>query len=188
MKRREKEILLYQSKHFFTKILLDIRGATAVEFAMIGPVFFALIFSALDLGLLQTKIALLETAATKVSRSIYTGAASSGTITKEGIKIEVCDSMSFIVSDCINNLSVELTTISDFHSIPTSNAKCIDSDNPIKPAVQYNPGKANDIVYLRLCLTTNVYVPGMGLGLSFPKTDSGKFQIISSLAFSNEPF
>lgn len=171
-----------------TRLISDTRGVTAVEFAIIGPVFFTLMFSALELGFVLTKEMLLDNAASDVSREIYTGAASNGVVTQDDLVAQICETVSLIDSGCVDNLTIELTTISAFQSIPNSAATCVDSDEPINPKANFNPGAATSIVYMRICLTTNIYTPGLGLGLKLPKTDNGKLQLTSALAFANEPF
>lgn len=179
---------LLRGKRSVRNLLKDNQGVTAVEFALIGPIFFSLMFSSLELGFVLAKEALLDSAASEISRTIYTGSVTSGVVTQDQLKDAVCEKISIIYSDCKDNLSIELTTITDFTSLPDTDAICHDSDEPIKPAVTFNPGASNNIVFMRICLTTNVYTPGMGLGLSFPKTSTGKLQLVSALAFSNEPF
>jgi len=180
--------LLKRSKRLITRLLKNNKGVTAVEFALVGPVFLAMLLSAVELGLLLTKVALLDNAANSISRSVYTGAVTDGSVMKEDLEETVCDTIKFLDAGCADNLAIELTTISDFTAIPDTEAVCIDSDDPIMPVVSFNPGADNDIVYMRICLTTNVYVPGIGLGLNFSKTETGKLQLVSTLAFSNEPF
>lgn len=172
----------------FGKAVRDSSGATAVEFALIGPVFIALIFSAIEMGLLLTKKALLENAASSISRDIYTGAAAGGGLTQAELQETVCDTLSLLDSTCEDNLAIELTPIANFQAIPTSEVPCIDSGASINPVVGFNPGAGNSIVYMRICLSTNVYTPGIGLGLELPRTPTGKFEVVSALAFANEPF
>jgi len=166
----------------------DESGTTAIEFAIIAPVFLASIFSAIELGLLLTKSALLENAASTISRSIYTGAVSKGELTKDDLADTVCDSILLLDSSCRENISIELTPIASFQAIPATDAQCIDSDNSINPVVDFVPGAANSIVYMRICLTTNIYTPGIGLGRTLSNTETGKFQLVTALAFANEPF
>ncbi len=166
----------------------DDSGATAVEFGILGPIFFVMIFSAIELGFVLTKVALLESAANEVAKQVYIGAAASGSVTKQDLEEQVCETMELVDSNCDGNLAIELTPIATYSSIPAADAKCVDKGDPIKPTVDFIPGAGNNIVYMRICLTTNILTPGLGFGLSLPKTDNGKLQIISALAFSNEPF
>lgn len=164
------------------------KGATAVEFALIAPVFFSLVFSALELGFLTAKATLLDLAASETSKAIYIGSVNSGSVSVDDLKDQICDRVSILDSDCINNITVELTPIADFDALPTTDVVCRDSDVVIQPVVTFTPGTSNETVFMRICLTTNVYFPGIGFGLNMNKTETGKTQIVSSIAFANEPF
>ena len=179
---------LYPFKFWARKLWKNNEGATAVEYALIAPVFFALLFSVFELGTLSTKTVLLDLAAAKTSKNIYIGSVSSGSLTKEDLEKSICDTISLIDTNCRGNLTVELTKITDFNSVPATDAKCVDADVPIKPTVAFNPGVDDEIIYMRICLTTKVLMPGIGFGLSMLKTDTGKTQLVTSLAFKNEPF
>ncbi|WP_040616603.1 TadE/TadG family type IV pilus assembly protein [Roseibium sp. TrichSKD4] len=48
----------------------DARGFSAIEFAILGPVFFALLFLAFEVGLLYTRMVLLDDTLTKTSKLI----------------------------------------------------------------------------------------------------------------------
>ncbi len=164
-------------------------GVAAVEFALVGPIFLALVFSLFETGLLYTKIALTDNAVADVSRSIYVGAAQSdGSVTSDTLKEDICDSI-FIVQDCLNNITIEVTTISDFNSIPTGGEICQDSfDSGPPPATTYSPGASSQISFVRVCVTTKIITPFLGLGLKLTKNANNRFEIISTLAFVNEPF
>lgn len=177
-----------KSGNMFARFRKDQSGVTAIEFAMLLPIFLVMIFSMIEMGAILTKRALLDSAASEVSRSIYTGAAANGEVDKEELETEICRLISIIDDDCEDNLVLEVTEITDFTAIPTSDAVCHESDEAIKPAVSFESGSAKTIMYMRICLSTPVFVPTMGLGLNMTKTDSGNFQIVSALAFANEPF
>jgi len=179
---------LRRSRLLCAKLARDTRGITAVEFAILAPLFFSLLLSSIELGFVMSKKAMLESAAAEVSRSIYTGAASEGLVTQEELQDWVCERIDLIYNHCEDNLSIELTVIDSFTDIPDSDAVCVDSDEDINPTVSFNPGTTNEIMYMRICLTTSIFTPGMGVGLALPKTENGKVQLVSALAFSNEPF
>ena len=180
--------ILKKLKKSLKRLHRNNEGATAVEYAIIGPIFFALLFAAVELGLILTKTSLLEMSASDISKTIYIGAAANGDVSKEDLEKEVCDLVGIVDPNCLDNLAIELTEVPSFLAIPQSDAKCIDKDEPINPTVSFDPGSADSIVYMRICLTTGIFTPGLGFGLALPKTDNGKIQIVSSLAFANEPF
>lgn len=164
-------------------------GATAVEFALIAPVFFALIFSLFETGWLFTKIALADNAVEQVGRDIYTGAAlADATITQDSLKQEICDNV-VIINDCMENIALEVRTISSFSDIPVGGETCRDSaSGTIQPAATYSPGSSSEISFVRVCITTEILTPFIGVGLALPKNGNDRFEIVSNLAFANEPF
>jgi len=159
-------------------------GATAVEFAIIAPVFFAMIFSLLELGLVFLRIASLDNALSASARLVYTGQ------TPSQIQLEdaICDRVLFM-SNCRENITVEVSVVSDFLAPPGNDIACRDSESTsFSPAVRYDTVGSAQIAFMRVCLSTSLIAPGMGLGLSLPKTDTDKYQIVSSTAFLSESF
>lgn len=161
-------------------------GATAVEFAMVGPLFFALIFSMLETGIMISRVSLLDNAMANAAKLVYTGQAPE----QEDIQEEICGK-AFMFNNCEENVHVELTVIDDDWNAPDTDAECRDSeveDEELQPATRYSTGNTSEIIFMRVCVTTDIVTPGIGVGLSLPKTDTGRFQIVSSMTFMNEPF
>lgn len=69
------------------RFLADRRGATAVEFAFVGPVFLALLCAIIEVGLTFWANQILETALTDASRQLYTGTFQAGHAT--GTKAQI---------------------------------------------------------------------------------------------------
>ncbi|MEM1192150.1 MAG: TadE/TadG family type IV pilus assembly protein [Pseudomonadota bacterium] len=164
-------------------------GIAAVEFALVAPLFFALIFSLFETGWLMIKTALVDNAVAEVARTIYTGAAiSDGTVSQDSLKAKIC-SQTVVLNDCLNNLTLEVTTITSLASIPQAGEVCRDSNDTVpQPAATYAPGSASEISFVRVCIATEVFTPLLGVGMALPKNSHGRFEIVSSLAFVNEPF
>lgn len=162
-------------------------GAAALEFAFVAPIFFTLAFSIIEGAWQFTRIALIENAASTVSRMIYTGQVSSGSISQSDLEKLVCNEVEAVV-DCDGDVSIEVTRIAKFTDIPSSNAVCKDKDDSSPSSPGYDWTSGDDIVYVRICVTVDVLTPGLGLGLMLPKTSSDKYQVITSLVFRNEPF
>jgi len=173
-------------------LLRDKSGVTAVEFALLAPVFFAMLASLFEVGLLLTRMAMVDHAVNVVSKQVYTGEVSkgvaAGTITQSDLEAAVCDVTSTVIPNCQSEITVELTEITSLSSLPSDDAACKDATLELNPSVTFNPGVGNSIVFMRVCLTVDLLTPGIGFGLKLPQTDTGRFELISSAAFLNEPF
>ncbi len=163
------------------------KGAAAVEFALVSPLFFAFIFSLFEAGLLFTRIALVEDATRTASRQIYTGAVQTGGITQDQLKQVICDNTFGFVS-CGDSITLEVQPINNFASLPTNAAVCDESGDELTPIVQYTPGAPSQTVFVRVCVTVPVITPGLGLGLALNKTANDNYAIVTSFAFESEPF
>lgn len=170
------------------KIRTDDNGVTALEFAILGPVYFALLFGILEIGYTFLKINMLNNAVSIVSKDIYTGAAAEGTVTYEDIEQSICDNIYFVGSNCTSNLQIEVTEVTSLTALPTTGAECEDTDVALNPSVDYNPGHSKSIIFLRACFMTDVLMPGLAFGLHLNKTSNDKYAIIGTTAFVNEPF
>ena len=172
------------------RLACDRTGAMqSLEFAMVGPIFIGLLLSLFEMGILMAKIAMLDHAVAGASKFVYIGAAQGGAISQADIGTFICEK-SVLFRDCEENITVELKPIADFSSSPDEDAECIDSndDDALAPVVDYQTGAGSEVMFMRVCITTDVVTPGMGLGLFLKTPDTDRAQIISSTAFMNEPF
>lgn len=182
--RTNRPVQLIRSIRWFQTCSL---GATAVELALVGPVFLWLVFGMIETGWLFAKLSLIDRAVANASRFVYTGAQlNNAAVTRESIEQFICDE-AVIIADCTENVALELTVISNFSTPPTSAAPCREKDVDIAPTTTFNPGARQDIMFMRVCVTTDLFMPFLGFGLALDKTESGNFQFTSSTTFSNEP-
>ncbi len=159
-------------------------GATTVEFALVAPVFFLILFSMIETGVVLTRISTLDDAVSASARLIYTGQAPS----RAALEAEICDRAAAF-ANCEQNINIELTPVSDFGFTPPTDPECRDAgDATFAPATSFITGAGSEIIFMRVCVTTDILTPGLGFGLALPKTDNGRLQVISTFAFMNEPF
>ena len=184
-------LLARLSKHI-KSLRAEVSGVAAIEFSILAPVFLALLFGGFEIGLLFTRIVMLDDATTKLSKLVYIGEVAdgvfSGSFTSADFENLICDRVSLMFPNCADNLTIEMTPINSFQNIPKTDAVCHDKDVELKPAVSFNPGGGSTIVFMRACMTIDLITPGIGLGLALTKTENGRFQVISTATFMNEPF
>ena len=63
----------------------------------------------------------------------------------------------------------------------------MDRDEPIQPAVTFNPGAANELMLVRVCIVQDALFPGIGIGEQLVMDSSGGYPITAVSSFVNEP-
>src|SRR5262244_777473 len=66
------------------------RGSAAVEFALVAPVFFALLFAIIEVALMFFATQVLETVTQESARYLLTGQAQGASMTQAQFKTYVC--------------------------------------------------------------------------------------------------
>jgi len=156
------------------------RGATAVEFALVGVPFLMLIFAIVELGLVFLVSTTLETAVSDVGRTIRTGQVQTGSGTAATFKTAVCNKLSWLGSKCQDALQIDVQTYADYAATRTESGK---SDVPT--SMRWDPGQPGSIVLVRAYYTWPLITPLLNTGL---QSANGKRIIYAATAFSNEPY
>lgn len=169
---------------FLRRFLRNRKGATAIEFTLIGPIFLAMLFSMIEVAWLMARMTMVNHAVQVAAKEIYTGK----NVSREDLGAVICDH-ALLIPNCSTNVNVEAIQMTAFTDIPDTTAECRDSGDPnFNPVSNYSTGSGGQIVFLRVCMAIELVTPGLGFGASLPTLDNGKFAIVSSTAFLNEPF
>jgi Flp pilus assembly protein TadG len=163
------------------------RASAAVEFALVAPVFFALLFAIIETGIIFFASQVLETATEDSARTIRTGqaqAAAYATISDFKANV-VCPQIGMgVLFDCANGISVDVQSYPSFANV-TINSQ-IDSNRNFIPATQYSPGNPGDVVVVRLFYQWPLFVTGLGYNIA--NLAGSKRLLVATAAFRNEPF
>ncbi len=160
------------------------RGAAAVEFALIGPVFLALIFAILETALVFFANQYLETAVNDASRLIRTGQAHKNGFSSTQFKNEICGRLVAFFSDCQTKLKLDVRTSATFTGADT--AKPVDGSGNYNGPQAYDHGTATQIVVVRAYYEWPLIATGFGMDLS--DVGNSKRLLAAVTAFRNEPF
>lgn len=160
-------------------------GATAIEFAILAPIFIAVLFSTFEIGWLVTKSTLLDRALDLTIRQIRVGATTAPN-SQAAMAASICDRL-YIISDCKKSLTVEMTKITQATDFPSNGATCVDRGGSFSPTVSFTAGSRAEIMYVRACLVSDALTPLLGIAFHFVKDSKGGYSIVSSSAFMNEP-
>jgi Flp pilus assembly protein TadG len=163
-------------------------GAVAVEFALVAAPFFALIVAILDLALLFTGQAALETATEKAARLVLTGQAQGTTtgatpLTQAQFQSQLC---TYLPTFTCSGVMVDLQTVTSYSSANTSAPTLTyDSHGQVTNTWQYAAGGPGTIQVLRVMYQWPVF-PGP-LNLNFANLSNGYYLMMATAVFRNEP-
>lgn len=160
-------------------------GATAVEFGLIGPLFLGLCLTIFDLGGMVLQSTLLDRALDKAVRVVRVNGGVT-TISQTQFRDSVCGGMLMYSSGCASHLTVEMTVIKTTSNFPATSATCVSKTAPA-PTVGYATGARSDMIFVRTCLSVAPLMPLVGNGLGLPRNASGRFDLVASSGFMNEP-
>src|ERR1700709_1456725 len=89
------------------------RGSAAVEFALVAPVFFALLFAIIETAIVFFAGQVLETVTQDSARMIMTGQAQTGGYSQGQFKTFVCGKIS-VLFDCANGIYIDVQSYPGF--------------------------------------------------------------------------
>ena len=150
-------------------------GSAVVEFALVAPIFFGLLFAIIELAMVFYASQVLETVTQDSARQIMTGQAQ--------FKNLVCSKV-VAMFDCVNGISIDVKSYSAFASINI--ATPIDASKNFVPPNNYLPGGPGDVVVVRLFYQWPLFVTGLGFNLS--NLSGSKRLLTATAAFQNEPY
>jgi Flp pilus assembly protein TadG len=161
----------------------DRKGSAAIEFALVAPVFFALLFAIIETGIMFLAGQVLETVTQESARIILTGQAQTASYSAAQFASYVCSEVPALFN--CNDISIDVESYPAFSSVNLANP--IDgSGNFNSGSLQYNPGGPGDIVVVRLFYQWPLFVTGLGWN---PSNLSGnKRLLVGTAAFKNEPY
>lgn len=170
-------------------------GSAAVEFALVAPVFFALLFAIIETGMVFFANQVLETVTQDSARVIQTGQAmtpggisttQTGPLTEAQFQQQVVCPDVPVLFNC-NNISIDVESYPPTQAWPASFSNQIDSNgNFIANNLQYNTGGPCDVVIVRLFYQWPLFVTGLGYNIS--NLAGNKRLLWGSAAFRNEPY
>ena len=162
------------------RLVTDVAGAAALEFAFLAPIVLALTFGGLQVGTIyfaQTELARVTNAA---SRNVMLGGATNQTAAQ--FQTSLCANLAVIFS--CPSLMVSLTPQPSYSSIGTTPPTLTyDSNGNVTNSFPYDPGTYGDIMVLQV-----MYLLPVISGPLFKfSTSNGQVLLVSTLVFKNEP-
>lgn len=158
-------------------------GSAVVEFALVAPMFFALLFAIIETALMFFASQVLETVTQDSARQIMTGQAQNAAMTQAQFKTLVCSKV-VALFDCANGITIDVQSYTAFNNVNVANP--IDAGKNFTNPSNYNPGSAGDIVVVRVFYQWPILVTRLGYDIS--NLANSKRLLTATAAFQNEPF
>lgn len=161
-------------------------GATAVEFAIIAPIFFTLLIGMAEIGSLHLVQSGLNIAVVDTARLIRTGEAQRTNLDRAAIAQRVCDRViAMLPANCEERIRVDVDSWPDFAGADLEPPLNEEGEVDVNQ-LNYAPGEAGAVVLVRVYYEWPVITPMMSQFLSNMPGD--RRLIVSSALFRNEPF
>ena len=168
-------------------IASDERGSTVVEFALVAPMFFFMMFVIAQNALIFIAEQVLDNAVFEATRLIRTGQAQTGEFDAAAFRTEVCNRASVFIDCTGDRFYLDVRSAETFEEFAgLSLPEPLDDDDEMKDDDQYDAGGPSSIVIVRAYYvwpTADIFN-----GYSFSNAGTGKRLIGSFAAFRNEPF
>lgn len=165
-------------------LLRNEHGSAAVEFAIIAPVFFFLMFVIAETALIFIAEQVMDNAVFESARLIRTGQVQNGGMTQAQFKTDICGRMSVFVNCTSSNFYLDVKSYASFASLTIT--RPVKTDETFEDPSTFDFGEESEIVVVRAYYqwpTNNI------LGsLSLKNMANGKRLIGAFAAFRNEPF
>ncbi len=167
------------------RVRRDLRGATAVEFAIVAPILIATILGTLQIAVIYLAQAELENAAEEGERLALTNQAQS--ISASAFHSAICNELPALFTCAKVMIDLESQPVSAGSSdalILTPPALTYDASGNVTNAWAYQPGNAGQLEILRVMYQWPVY--GGPFGMAFGDLANGTLFLSSTLVFQNE--
>jgi Flp pilus assembly protein TadG len=159
------------------------RGSAAVQFALVAPLFFGLLFAIIEVALMFFAGQVLETITQNSARMILTGQAQNGSYTQSQFANYVCTQVPASFFDC-SSIYIDVESWTSASSVNIANQ--IDSSKNFINNMQYNPGSPGSLVVVRLFYQWPTFVTGFGFNLA--NLANNKVLLQATAVFKNEPY
>jgi Flp pilus assembly protein TadG len=158
-------------------------GSAVLEFALIAPVFFLLIFAIMEVGIIFFAQSTLQVGANDVARMVRTGQVQGQGLSQSQVRTRVCADIAPLIP-CDGNLYVDIEAFSSFGGVNFSQP--LDTNKNMNPMNSFQTGNACDVVLVRVFYAWNVFTPVLTPFLV--NVNGNKHLLYSAAAFRNEPF
>jgi len=158
-------------------------GSAIIEFAMIAPIFFMLLFAIMEVGIIYFAQSTLQFGADDISRMIRTGQVQGQSLTQTQVRDRVCADIAPLIP-CDGNLSVDVESFANFGNVNFSPP--LDDQGNLNPLNNFQIGTSCSVVLVRVFYQWPVFTPILTPFLN--NMANNKHLLYAAAAFRNEPY
>ena len=171
------------TSRIFGRLARNERGMAAVEFAMVAPIFLAMMLGILQLTLIYFAKETLETVTESAARGVLTGQVQNAGLTQAQFKAQLCGMVPALFN--CNGLMVDLQPATSLATVNTGEPTLsFAGDGSVSNTWQYNPGASGNIMVLRVMYQWPLFTGPLGLNMA--NLSNGNLLIMSTAVFKNE--
>jgi Flp pilus assembly protein TadG len=167
---------------FWCRFRRESSGVAAVEFALLGPLFFLIIFMIIETAFVFIGDITLEQATARAGRTVRTGQVATSNQTPEAFKTELCKNIQVLLN--CRDIKIDLRSYSSFASIPTQAP--ISAGRLHVDDFRFEQGNAGQIMALRVFYEYPLFTAIIQRFLS--NLNDNKTLLTSTSVFQTEPF
>lgn len=166
----------------------DTRGATMIEFAILAPIFFAILMAILETSVQYFAAQVFESGVYDASRTIRVGLAQRENWSADDYKRNICDRLYGLFGNCAD-LHVDVRQITDFRSADVSVSVPLDltceKDCEWTEDDAWTPGGSSSVVLVQAYYR---YPSILQMPFGQNALPDGRRLLSAATVFRNEPF
>ncbi|WP_298257396.1 TadE family protein [uncultured Litoreibacter sp.] len=163
-------------------------GNATIEFAILFPAFMLVFMSIFEIGMLMTRYMMFDRALDVAVREVRIS--SNRAFTQDQVKQLLCSQTVILRNHCLDDLTLEMVRVDEDDQnwdFPTGATPCRNHADNVIPATAFDTGEANDVMFLRACMSIVPFFPTAALGEYLTRDSHGRLNMIAMSAFSVEP-
>ncbi|SFR56079.1 TadE/TadG family type IV pilus assembly protein [Litoreibacter janthinus] len=163
-------------------------GNATIEFAILFPGFMLVFMSIFEIGMLMTRYMMFDRALDVAIREVRLS--ENRSFTQDQVKQLLCSQTVILRNHCLEDVSLEMVRVDEDDqnwTFPTGATPCRDYAQNVIPTTTFVTGDANDLIFVRACMSIEPFFPTAALGEYLTRDSGGRLNMIAMSAFSVEP-
>jgi len=159
-------------------------GSATLEFTIVVPVVFMMLFSSIDYGVVMLRQVFLDRAVEMTAREVRLGHVSSFTDFRD----RVCG-RTILLNNCAQTIAIEMRVVDPANTAGmVQQAQCVNRREEIAPLLEFTPGGGlQELMLVRVCVAADPFLRLTGIVMGMSELPTGGHAVIARTAWVNEP-